>query len=531
MNFTDVKRKQMDLLSLLAMMLIVLLFRKTLGSYGTGYLAASAIFVGFVWLLVGGGSADSIGKLIRSRKARGQYKNIEKLTKSAMFFQGIMGLAGTLFLIFTAGTFAEHVVKISYCTFLIRMFAPYIFLHSIVCVCKGLLQGENDEKVLVFASWLRVLLFFAFSFVFDKILEGYGQKVSDLLGQEHFSAIYSVLGIILGLLMAEFVILCVLLFLSRRMFRRRHENTDGKKAIESFGMHMRNITVGRAMHTLLMLLELLPFAVGACLIMHKAGSFSEGATGLGDFAGALIGICGIFLLPVCAIVVPMEAKTIGSMKRTERRVARNHFQCGYHFTFAYGILGTCFACGIASVFKDLLVTDNEKILRLYAVIGVFVFILSMYYYLSRLLMRLGWQMIVLGGNLICSVIFGFIMVILLNGLDIYLAFLVSMLVALLVFLIVMSIFAFSQFRVGTDALLQVLTAALVAAGIGLFDFILMKLLMPALGGVGVICLLLPISCVAYFVILVLVRNVKEYELSIATGGTLLRRLGETLRIF
>lgn len=532
MNFTEVKRKQMDYICMMAVIIVVWFFHGRIGNYGMGYLTGTALPLLLVWIVIGAGSADSIGKMIRSRKSRGQYRNIEKLSKNLLVFQGVIGFFGSLSLLVLAPFLADKLVCIPFCALLIQLVSPFIFLHSLVSVLKGTLQGENEEKLVVIASWIRVVLFFIFGLLFEKGLKNYGDKVSALLRQEHFSAMYGGAGVILGLLFAEVFVLIFMLFSGRKFLRkRRRDDADGKKATESPTAHVKNMLSGRAMSFGLGLLEILPFLIGNYVLIKKGQSLSEAIMSLGDFVSLVVNVIGFFLLPILAFAIPIFVKTVGSMKRTERRVARNHFQCGYHFCFALGIFGTCFTCVMSPVFQTMFLTENEKIQKSFVIAGVLVLGITLYYYLSRLLMRLGWQIIILGCVTICDVIFCFMFAICMKGVNPYQGFLISIIAAIVVFVVVMSVFSFSQFRVGTDAIIQILVSTGVAGVIGLIDLLLVKLVSPHLSGWIVAGFSFVGSFLIYWFVLVISKNVKEYELGIAPGGKILKKIGELLRVF
>ena len=96
MNQVEIKRKQIQFFSYCLAGINVWVFGKQLGNNGLAYLAAAFLVFLFFWILTGKNVPDRLGRLLRSRSAKGQYKNVSKMRRNMMIFQIAAGLVGAL---------------------------------------------------------------------------------------------------------------------------------------------------------------------------------------------------------------------------------------------------------------------------------------------------------------------------------------------------------------------------------------------------------------------------------------------------
>ena len=96
MNQVEIKRKQIQFFSYCLAGINVWVFGKQLGNNGLAYLAAAFFVFLFFWILTGKNVPDRLGRLLRSRNAKGQYKNVSKMRRNMMIFQIAAGLVGAV---------------------------------------------------------------------------------------------------------------------------------------------------------------------------------------------------------------------------------------------------------------------------------------------------------------------------------------------------------------------------------------------------------------------------------------------------
>lgn len=86
MNQVEIKRKQIQFFSYCLAGINVWVFGKQLGNNGGLFGGAFLVFL-FFWILTGKNVPDRLGRLLRSRNAKGQYKNVSKMRRNMMIFQ------------------------------------------------------------------------------------------------------------------------------------------------------------------------------------------------------------------------------------------------------------------------------------------------------------------------------------------------------------------------------------------------------------------------------------------------------------
>ena len=198
MNQAEIKRRQAEEIANILTLVTIFILGNRMDKGGITYMAAALSACTLVGILVSGSLADTLGKLLRSRRNKGQYKNILAMRRSAMLFQAALGLAGALFLIICAGGIAEGIFRISYSRFILMALAPLVLLRTVSSVIQGYFQGEAAELPRAVSGILRRIFLLGFGYLFGNMLGRYGEKVSGLLKEANFTSMYCCMGIEIG---------------------------------------------------------------------------------------------------------------------------------------------------------------------------------------------------------------------------------------------------------------------------------------------------------------------------------------------
>ena len=190
MNRAEVRRRQAGMISNGLMLAAMLILGQQTGNNGITYLMTAALAYALLWTIVGGNLSDTLGRLLRSRKNKGQYKNAWKMRRSAMILQSALGLAGSAGLFVFSKSIAEGLFGLRCSTFIVAVLSPAVFLRAVSSVLMGCFQGEGSELPTAAAGILRPIFFFGFGILFSGIMGDYGEKVGRLLQQENFEAMY-----------------------------------------------------------------------------------------------------------------------------------------------------------------------------------------------------------------------------------------------------------------------------------------------------------------------------------------------------
>lgn len=534
MNQVEVKRQQIELFSYMIGIVTIWLLGRQIGDSGVAYLAAAMECFAFLWILLGNNITDALGKMLRSKNAKGQYKNTSRIRKGILIFQSALGAVGSIVFFFCAGPLAEGVFRMPNCTLIIQLLAPVILLHSISAVLLGYFQGEGTQLAGAVSCILRQVFILGFGLLFSGLLRGYGAKVSKLLLQEQMTAVYSGAGFAIALSLSEIFIILFLLVLyqgSRRAYRR--QSAEGMKATDSFGKTIRNLYNHMGVEIMLQLLGIFPLLAGLLFYQRSVTDTLKSAEVYGGFFGKYLLLSGIIALPLCALILPIAARAAGCVRKEEQRFAKNIFQIGVHIgvvnTLIPAALVACLSEQLAGLFGSTLTAEAAKMLRG----GSFLIVFTVLgFYFSSLLMLLNRRYLVLGALGLYNVLFILLVTLFLytGKMDI-MALVYGGLIAGLVYCLVTGFFICRQFRCGYRMLLTLAVPAAAACIVGLLGLLLGRALAPHLGNgvTSIVCVILGV--VLYWIILLLLRNFKEQELGSIPGGRLIRSIGKMLRLY
>ncbi len=534
MNQVEVKSRQLQAVSMALTLLTFAVAAKLTGYNGAAYLAAALEAVTVVWAVVGGNLADSLGRILRVRGSRGQYKNAARLRRNAMIFQMAFGLAGSLLLFAGAGWIAESVFRLRYSMFVLMVLSPVVFLRSVSSVLLGYFQGEGTQLPTAVSGILRQVFILGFSLLFGRLLGDYGQKVSRLLVQENFTSMYGGVGVGIAVSVSEvfIVIFLYLIYRGSRRGKERLKQEGMRGAAVSFADSIRILWGGRGLHWLMELLLFLPIPLGF-IFLQKRALGDAAVREYGIYAAMYWVLCGVCVSLVTALLLPVSARTAACLRKDEQRFARTVFQSGIHIGLVHALFASVFLAVMAPQLAGLFCPGTADTARRMLQGGSFaVVLLVLIFYIGRLLVMTGGKLLVLGAVGISDVVYVVSVTVLLNTEKTGILSLVYAGVAgLSILLILLGTFCFRQIRTQPDWLQLILKPGGAAAGAGLVCALLAKLFTPHLGnGVTVLAAFL-VSGAIYWMILLLVRDFREQELEVIPGGRLIRSLGQMLRVY
>ncbi|MCM1568912.1 MAG: hypothetical protein NC081_05620 [Roseburia sp.] len=532
MSKMDVRRKQVEFFSAALAVLILWIFGERVGEYGIAYLTGALLCMAALWTMIGVHLAEALGKMLRSRNARGQYRNAAGSRRNIMTLQGAFGLLGSLALLFLAAPIAQGLIGMAECTLIIRVLAPYLFLHTIASVLKGYLLGARAELPVCIGSLLRQALILFFGLLLEGRFHAYGDMVSALLGPRKFSYMYGVVGICIGFSLAELVEILFLFVMYQRFGKMSYkQEAEGRRITESFGTHLR-VAYGYRWPALLMrALELLPFFAGTCLFMQKQTDKNTAVVNLGGFFGGYLAQCGFIVLLSAGLLLPVCTRIVSLMRKEEQRYARSCFLGGLHAGIVHALFWSVLLMVLAEQAGELLPLGGQLTGRLLAQGAALILPAVLCFYFFRLLTGFGGQYLVAGIKVVGAIVFVAVFLILSgNGQGIQ-AMVPGLLISAVIECLLSGFLVFRQLRAGADLLLCGVAPTGAVCGVGLLCLLLKKLLMPHLGAMVTMAICVVCGGFVYWSLLILLRNFKEEELEIIPGGKIIRAMGEMLHIY
>lgn len=519
MNFVETKRKQITFFSYVAGILLIWLFFNKTGNSAMAYLAITMELFMVLWSVSGGAVADAVSKVLRSRNMKGQYKNASILRRNTLIVQGVMGALGSAVLFVFAQPIANHLLSVPYCVLLLRILSPLVFLRTVSSVLLGFFQGEGTELLSCITCIVRPMLILILGLMLGGSFTQYGEKVSRLLGQEQVLIMYDVSGIALAVTISEVLIVCFLgIFYkcNRPSYKRQH--MEGMKAKDSFMRSVQILYHNMGIKMLIKLLELLPFVIGMILFFRKSEGTVIATVAYGSFVVKYLAVCGLFILPLCAMIIPQFSKITSKIRREEHRLARTVFQAGFHGTVIWALFFAvfvgCMSEVIAGVFGKENLTEVITMLRG----GSFIILtLVIGFYFSQLLTMLGKQTFVLCLLGVYNIVFIICTSIMLNkGLGIV-SLVYSGLIGQIIYVLLLGFLSFRHLRIGIKSLYVVAVPIVGASIAGIINLLLGRIFVKYVGNIATIgiCLILSFAC--YLLIILFLRNIKEQDMEYMPG--------------
>ncbi len=532
MRQIEIKKRQMEMASYVLGLIVLLILGNVLGDNGVAYAAIAVECFLLFWTFTGRTLADVLGKLLRTRSSKGQYKNAIKLRRSALVLEGFLGIVGSFVLFLLAESLGEGLFGLTYSVVIIKIMAPVIFVRTMSELLLGYFQGEGTELPSVISCVARQILILGFSLVFANWFKAYGSKVSSLLRQDNFTAMYAGMGVALAILMTEILILVFLFLVQRGGHRRERRNSgEGMRTTDTFTGNIAILCGNMLSEVLIVFLGTLPVWMGAIFFRKSITDIAE-LNDYGLLMGKFFPLVGVLIILGCMMLVGNCYKTASCVRREEQRFARGHFQGGLHMAVVYSVFITVFTAILAPQIAELLCQDAaesvEEMIR-YGSVSIVLVIVA--FYLSELLQMLGNRFYVPGLLAVYNLVYAATMALLLNGKSGVGALVYAALISGVVYVAGAGALLLLKFRLNVDWLQTVAVPAALSCAIGLIAMVIAKGITPHLGNLLTIVLCVLFGNVLYWVVLMLLRNFREQELSFVPCGKIIHIIGKMFRIY
>lgn len=533
MNQVEISKRQTEIISYVLEMIILLVLGNMLGDNGIAYIALAVESLMLIWTLTGLKVADVLGKLLHFRSSRGQYKNAKKLWKNALFLQSIAGLVGSIVLYAAAGFLGRSLFGLVYSVAIIRILAPVVFLRAMVSGLLGYFQGEGTEIPSEISYVMRQLCILIFSVIFAKLFGAYGNKVSALLRQDNFTAMYGGMGVALAFVVAEILVL-LFLFLVYRESRKTAKKSagEGMRTTDTFGSQVIALYGSLLLPVSTALLQQLPIWLGM-IFFGRSLEDVNAFNGYGVFYGKYLPLVGIAFLPAWALLLGNVYKVAGCVRKEEQRYARGNFSGGLHMAVIYGMFFSVYMTALAPQLAEVFCGTQAELAARMLRCGSFMVLLSVIgFYFSETLLLLGGTLQALGTFALYDLVYVIgALLFLKNGSMGVMALIYAGLIAGAVHVVAAGVLLFYQMRMGFDWLQGIAIPAATACVMGLLLLFAAKFITLYLGSLVTAILCLALGQIFYWVMLLLIHNFGAQELNYIPGGSLIRKLGQLFKAF
>ena len=222
--------------------LIGMLYRIPLANYigdeGNGYYSAAYNIYSIMLILSSYSLPVAVSKMVSARLARGQYRNARKILRAALFYATIVGGVGFCALWFGSGFFAEHVIKMPYSAYALKVLAPTVWIMAYLGVLRGFFQGHSTMVPTAVSQIFEQIVNAVISLLAAKSLFDLGVKSNLVYGSTEYSYAFGAAGGALGTGAGALtaLILFVGLYLMYRPKMKRRIRKDQGTSAESYGM-------------------------------------------------------------------------------------------------------------------------------------------------------------------------------------------------------------------------------------------------------------------------------------------------------
>ncbi|MBQ7925862.1 MAG: hypothetical protein IJ335_06155 [Lachnospiraceae bacterium] len=532
MRNVEVKRRQIQMLTNALMIAVLMILGSNTGNMGLLILAIAIEMSTFVITLISGNMSDVLGKLLRSRIAKHQYRNAIQIKKIIGVIQLILGIFGTILLLLLTEKISSNLFPVSNSYYLMLILSPLILLRSMIHVLLGYFQGEGNEFPAVAIAVGRPMFLLIFGLQLSQSFREQGMQVADLLKQEVFQYVYGAMGAAWAMVITEAILvlaLVVFYVLSHRDGKKKSQ--EGHKATDSVKNLLRIIVKNRWQPMLLGILMSLPLW-GILIGMNRPGCIVNFDSYV-LFYAKLMAFFGILFFLLAALFLPMQGRAVYILKNEGSRYASESLRraISYIFVVVAFVLGYCLSMG-EHIAKMLYKTKPELLMGWIPGTAILLLTLSLIYFMVRLLYLLGKRLLLLaifgGCDILYIILTAFSVV--KHGMPVEMI-IRNLLIYTVVLCVILGFFCFCYFRLGAELLLPIFSTALAAALMYLIQIVIKSVLAPHLGNVVTMLVIFVLTLVAYLLAILLLRIFKDSDLEVLPGGRLFLALGQMLHLY
>lgn len=522
--------------------LIGMLYRIPLANYigdeGNGYYSAAYNIYSIMLILSSYSLPVAVSKMVSARLARGQYRNARKILRAALFYATIVGGVGFCALWFGSGFFAEHVIKMPYSAYALKVLAPTVWIMAYLGVLRGFFQGHSTMVPTAVSQIFEQIVNAVISLLAAKSLFDLGVKSNLVYGSTEYSYAFGAAGGALGTgagALTALILFVGLYLMYRPKMKRRIRREQGTSA-EGYGMI-----------TSTLFLTVVPIIVSSSLYNSSTVIdnvlFGQIMTGLGE-AKQIASQWGIysgkyhllFNIPV-AVANSLSSSLIPALSRAvaekDRKQTLNRIASAIRFSMIIAIPSAVGLAVLAAPISNLLFPgrDNTDLIKMTCYGSSAVVVYSLSTVTNAVLQginRMKTPIRNAGISLVLHTVILFVMLRYLH-MGIYGVLYANILFALFICILnARSIARFKRYRQEvkkTFLIPMVASAVMGAAAFGVYRAAYSVFGNLISTGISVL-----VAVAVYFVLLILLKGVDTQELRSMPGGTRLSGLARKLHL-
>ena len=522
--------------------LIGMLYRIPLANYigdeGNGYYSAAYNIYSIMLILSSYSLPVAVSKMVSARLARGQYRNARKILRAALFYATIVGGVGFCALWFGSGFFAEHVIKMPYSAYALKVLAPTVWIMAYLGVLRGFFQGHSTMVPTAVSQIFEQIVNAVISLLAAKSLFDLGVKSNLVYGSTEYSYAFGAAGGALGTgagALTALILFVGLYLMYRPKMKRRIRKEQGTSA-ESYGII-----------TSTLFLTVVPIIVSSSLYNSSTVIdnvlFGQIMTGLGE-AKQIASQWGIysgkyhllFNIPV-AVANSLSSSLIPALSRAvaekDRKQTLNRIASAIRFSMIIAIPSAVGLAVLAAPISNLLFPgrDNTDLIKMTCYGSSAVVVYSLSTVTNAVLQginRMKTPIRNAGISLVLHTVILFVMLRYLH-MGIYGVLYANILFAL--FICILNARAIARFKRYRQEVKKTFLIPMVASAVmGAAAFGVYRAAYSVFGNLISTGISVLVAVAVYFVLLILLKGVDAQELRSMPGGTRLSGLARKLHL-
>ena len=511
--------------------------QKYIGDAGMGYYSAAFQIYSLMLIISSYSLPVAVSKLVAGRVARGEYKNARRLYHGALLFACITGGATCMIVLFGADTLASSIMSMPKSAIALRMLAPTLLIVAIMGVMRGYFQGMGTMVPTASSQLIEQIVNAVVSVAAGLYLYEYGGNVAKILRDEEYQPAWGAAGGTIGTgagALAGLITLIIILIIYSRRFSYSVEN-DFTDRVDSFG----HIFYGIVITVLPVILSTTIYNISDTLdqglfnyLMDAKGLTSIKAEYWGMYSTKYRVLTNVPIALANALCSSMMPALTSCIERGERKQARHKVAVATRFNMIISI--PC-AVGLAVLGKPIIsmlfageVDIPANMLRFGSVAVVF-------YSLSTLsngvLQGIDKMRLPVRHAAIALVLHLGVMYLTVGVLDmkLYGVVISCVLFALIVCILNwISIRKYLRYRqeIRRTFIIPTIASAVMGGVVWLIYYFMSK----ALGDLICVAVSVCVGAVVYFVVLLLLRGVRESEIRSLPGGRIVLSIARLLHL-
>ncbi len=330
--------------------------QNTIGDAGMGYYSAAFQIYSIMLIISSYSLPVAVSKLVAARAAKGQYRNARRFFHGALLFAILTGGATCLIALFGADKLAGNIMSMPKSAIALRMLAPTLLIVAVMGVIRGYFQGLGTMVPTAFSQLIEQIVNAVISVVAGVYLFEYGGKVAALLRDDAYQSAWGAAGGTLGTGAGAIAGLLVLLIMFLVHKRRMKKNIvkDNAKYVDSYGKIFSVIIVT----VLPVILSTTIYNISDTIdqglfnyVMDTKGYASIKAEYWGIYSGKYRVLTNVPIALANALCSSMMPSLAACIENGERKLARHKVAIGTRFVMMISI--PC-AVGLAILGRPLI---------------------------------------------------------------------------------------------------------------------------------------------------------------------------------